>query len=240
MKYIVKFINIKDISSKMKQVRFKKPVDFKFKCGQFINVFINNLNIRSYSISSHYNDEYIDLTIRFPQNSKAFEFFNKLVVDDEVTIMGPFGRYVYNDNSLQKVHIVTGAGIGPNFSMLKEWAKLGAKQKSYIFFGIREFENIPYIEELKELEKLGLNIYFCISNKKNNLQQIIEPIKAKQNKNIFNGRVLDVIKNLNFNLEQKEFYICGQPEMVVSVCEFLKQNGVVENLIKYEKFNAGK
>lgn len=226
MRHKINFVSLEPISLHMHRVRFKRPVDFTFKPGQFINVFLDDKQLRSYSVSSHPSDEYIDLTIRFPQGSRARKFFESLKKGDEVTIMGPFGRYVYNETSLEKVHVVTGAGIGPNFSMIAEWMLQGAQQKSLLFFGVQEFENIPYLEQFKQWQQAGLQFYPCLSQ------------QGGDGNVTFSGRVQKVLLDKLNDFHGKEFYICGQPAMVGEVVSLLKEQGVDDDVLFYEKFES--
>lgn len=233
MRHTIQFIHVESISEVMHRVRFKRPDGFSFTAGQFINIFINDGMLRSYSIASHPDNEFIDLIIRFPDGSRARKFLEGLLEGDDVQMMGPFGRYVYCDSEREKVHIVTGAGIGPNFSMLFEAEKRDELNKHYMLFGVQRENNLPYQEQFDTWQEKGLNYYACLSK------------EDGDNQKTFSGRVLAVLEsqllaqNEKF-LENKEFYICGQPQMVVDVVKFLLQHGVAKEKINHEAFNASK
>lgn len=236
MRHTLTFESLEPISLHMHRVRFKRHEKFTFKAGQFINVIIGEKQLRSYSVASHPSSDFVDLIIRFPEGSRARKFFESLQNGDDVNIMGPFGRYIYHDNDLEKIHIVTGAGIGPNYSMIAEWIVQGAKQGSSIFFGVREFENIPHLEQFHAWQEKGLKFYPCLSRQEGDGERT------------FTGRVLPVFKEIyglegNKNtaseiLAQKEFYICGQPEMVAGFVEYLQSINIPEDRIHFEKFES--
>jgi ferredoxin-NADP reductase len=146
---------------------------------------------------------------------------------DEVRIMGPFGKYVYRDNPQKKVHIVTGAGIGPNYSMLKEWVAQGAQQESMLLFGVRTADNIAYADQFKAwAEQYPFTWYACVSREEGD------------GKWIRSGRVGAVLPQVITDFTNTEFYICGQAEMVEQTKELLLAQGVEAADIHYEEFNA--
>ncbi len=228
----IKFLDISKVSKNLHLLRFLRPNEFTFKPGQFINVVIGPRMFRSYSIASHPESEFIDLLIKFPKGSKAKEYFFKLKQNDPVKIHGPFGQYIYRNSKFNKIHIVTGAGIAPNLSMLEEWIRDGAKEKTIMFYGVRFVENVPFFSKFKQWENtFNFKLYICVS-------------RGKADNNIsFKGRVLDVINNIYLknndisDFRDSDFYICGQPEMVKEVKEFLVNLGVYQSNIFYEKFD---
>lgn len=229
------FISCEKISSQMYRLRCLRPEGFIMKPGQFINIMIDEKTFRSYSVSSHPSDPFIDCTIRFPEGSRARIFFISLKPGERITFFGAFGRYYYRDTPNEKVHIVTGAGIGPNYAMIKEWILAGAKQPTYLFYGVRNIDNLAYYNELLLWQKeYSLHLYPCISG------------EGAFSPECFSGRVLDVMRsvfNSEFNsiiYQNKDFYICGQPEMVRQSVDYLIANGVSLENIFHEAFNSVK
>ena len=52
----------------------------------FINIFIDDNQIRSYSLSSHVSESNLEITIKFPEGSRARKFYNTLSEGDQVNI----------------------------------------------------------------------------------------------------------------------------------------------------------
>lgn len=230
MKALTQFKSLHAISHSMFALQLEKPADFTYDVGQFITITIYNDEgkklFRSYSLASHPDDEHLECIIKFPEGSRAQKYFTTLKKGDELEIKGPYGNYVLQKNDKQKIHIVTGAGIGPNFSMLKAWEKSGYSGNASMYFGIQGKENVPYFEKFIEWKNNGLDLKLCITR---------EPV---DNEISFEGRVLTVLENSLDNYQEKEFYICGLPEMVTDAVEFLREKGVLDENIFYEEFTA--
>lgn len=233
MRYQTFLLSMDVVSSTLHLIVIKKPVDFIYRPGQFINLLIGEGLIRSYSLCSDPDEENLKLLIKFPDGSRARVFFESALSEDRsIEIMGPFGRYRYQDTPFEKVHIVTGAGIGPNWSMLKFWARMGAVSPTTVFWGVRTFDSIPDPKSWLKLvtDYSNLRLFLCVT--KEATDRLFDGIMIRR------GRVLDVIEKNMDDFSNKEFYICGQPEMIDSVVAYLKNNGVEDNFIFYESFNA--
>lgn len=224
----IKFKELVQITPVIHIARFYKPQGFVYTPSQFLTITIQVEGeelYRCYSISSHPDEEYIEFTIKFSDTSKARGFLHNAKDGQEILYVGPTGKYFYKDNEMEKVHIVTGAGIGPNFSMLKEWEKQGQKQKTYLFFGMSYFKYIPYIEHFKKWEGKGnFKLYPCLTKEK------------CDEKSTFKGRVLEVFGREMPNLDNKEFYICGKPEMVKEAITLLKSKDIEKEKLHFEEF----
>lgn len=219
------------VSSTLFVIRFYKPDSFTFLPGQFITLVVptsENPLYRSYSISSHPDNEYVELTVKFPEGSRMLAYLEQLSDGDVIEFRGPQGRYVYQDNDLEKIHIVTGAGIGPNYSMLQEWVKEHSVP-SQLYFGMQKKENVPYLEQLRKWkEEYDFNYYICVSREDGDSVET------------YSGRVLPVLEQTMDDYENKEFYLCGLPDMVRGVVAFLQEKGVEGKNIHFERFEAAR
>jgi ferredoxin-NADP reductase len=209
-------------------LKLERPEDFSFIAGQFMNIMIEHEGKklpRSYSISSHPREKTLECIIKFPEGSRARGYFESLKAGDMVEVRAPYGHYVYQNTELEKVHIVTGSGLGPNLSMLKEWGLRGAQQPSHLFAGIQKYEYLPYAQVfMKWQDQLNFKFYPCVSR------------EAADNQTIFEGRVLKVLEDQMKDYSNKEFYICGIPQMVEDTVTFLKEQGVSDDKIFLEAF----
>ncbi len=230
---ITSFVYLKSLSSRMVLLRIKKPSSFSYLPGQFISIKIpheDGFLTRFYSLSSHPIEEFLECTITINPKSRALLYFSSLRSGDSITISGPYGKYFYVDNEKPKIYLVTGSGIGPNYSILKEWINTGAKQETMLFFGIKDHTNLAYEDVFRSWEKLYPTFRFfpCLSR----------DADFTDEKTFFNGRVLDVF---NRTIGEKQaslydFYICGTPEMVKNTVSYLKGTDVDLKNIHFELF----
>jgi ferredoxin-NADP reductase len=79
--FILTLLNKKIIARDVLEFRFTKPAGFVFKAGQFLQFKIpteSGLVLRSYSIASAPEDEYIEICLRFCRMEKRRFFCRRL------------------------------------------------------------------------------------------------------------------------------------------------------------------
>ncbi len=209
-------------------LRFELENKLIFQPGQYIIVKIKN-KPRAYSIaSSKFKNNQLDLIIKIIPQGLASEYFLNLPLNSKVEFFGPYGQFVLRNNTNKKIFLATGTGIAPFLSMIKSFENFSFT----LYWGLKNFNDVFLIEELNALKEKNedFNFKICLSQELN--------IK-KFNKEIFDfGHVDDCfLKDYkNKNIDNFEFYICGNKEIVISIKNKLIKNNIDNKNIVIEKF----
>ncbi len=199
--------------------------DFEFKPGQFVVLLVTPPFRRSYSIVEVKNG-LITLLIDVKPTGPAHDYFINSKIDDETTIMGPYGLYSLQETTLNKVFIASSTGIAPLYPMINELRNSGKTIyddiKIDFFYGSRLIKNDIAHDYLKQFEGDNFSYYRCITQPEDNSK----PYKL--------GRVTEVVPSMNYDYQNTEFYICGAPEMVTHMRDILKNLGA--DKVYFEKY----
>lgn len=213
-KFTSKIISKKLITSDVIEVDMSVPSDFQYEPGQFVNITVTDSFKRPYSILEHKNDSIkIIVGIRFP--GKGSDFFNYSDVGTETEALGPLGKFICKYNENTKVFVATGTGIAPFIPMIKKSLET-SNSKIILIAGFKTSEDdiaLPYLES--EIRKNKIEYHQCIS------QDV-----TKRDNFTYEGRVTEVIKSLDIDYSNSDFYICGRNEMIVQIKEFLSTKNV--------------
>lgn len=216
-------VDTKRVSSKSIELKFKTLDSFEYIPGQFISISIKD-KFRAYSICSNpYIEDTLSIIASIAHEGIGANYLKQLKVSDEVSFVGPSGRFKLNINVNNKyVFLCTGTGIAPFIPMLYQLEKEHITSNIQMFCGYRTEEEIlklDILEYFKEkLPNFSYNIYI-----------------SKPNGNtIYNiGRITN-----QYEIDKNTYYyICGNPDMVIQNVDILKQIVSNENIF-YEKFTV--
>lgn len=213
----------KQLNSKILEISFKlsDPKYLSFTPGQFVALKVAESTYRSYSIasSSKIQDEII-LIAGVNYEGIGSNYLKNLKVNDEITFVGPRGKFVLDNIQNNITLFATGTGIAPFISYLYELATKKYKGNVKLFFGNRNEDELIYLDKLESFKsELDFEYHIVISRNGSNYNK---------------GRVTDFVNDkLN---KEADFYICGHPNMVDDVHKLLLHIGISEANIYYEGF----
>ncbi|MBW7960511.1 hypothetical protein B6D29_01480 [Microgenomates bacterium UTCPR1] len=203
------------------------PPTIDFIPGQYLILQVNG-KPRLYSIASSSEEKgKLEFIIKIFPNGMASSYLEKIKPGDKVVFQGPIGQFVLKENDKKKVFLITGAGIAPVRSMLRD-EKI-RKEDIFLFWGLKKYADTYLTEEFKVY-----NFKICLSR-----EESLETVPIDERK-FFNlgyvGTALE--KNIDFqsNPENYEFYLCGSREIVESLKQSLLEKGVLPGSIISEKF----
>lgn len=228
---------------------FYCPKTLDFKPGQFANFEIETKTYRSYSfvdcsnqIPAFLKDK--NIQEKFPQinwelessywtflvSSKsggiASKLFEKIEIGFELPTLAPIGRFGILDTENEKVFVCTGTGLAPFIPMIK---KALTKSKCTLFFGT-SFDAGDYGRIMCQNFGLFDNPNFVMYSG-------MFPIQTpNETQFVQNGKVTELLPKYVEEFEKAEFYLCGNPFMILDVEKLLIQNGA-KTIIK-ENFGA--
>ncbi|QQG44331.1 MAG: hypothetical protein HYW86_00210 [Candidatus Roizmanbacteria bacterium] len=179
-----------------------------------------------------------ELLIEIIPNGLASEFLLKLDSATEVTFQGPAGQFTLAQNNKDKVFMVTGTGIAPVRSILLT-ALTNSQPTTHnsspitnyqLLWGLPTFKDVYFLEEFKQLAAVHSNFTFTIClSRETKLSSIPE-----EDRQFFKlGHVND---NIQLDLTNTDYYLCGSPKVIESLKSYLAANNVEPNSIIFEKF----
>ncbi len=213
-----------------------KP-NFTFKAGQHLVLRIPNLDPaihRSYSISAAPYESKLQIGVKKVNAGLVSTYLiMKAQIGDTIEIMEPSGSFIIPQNSSfpHIVALVSGSGITPVISMIKDQLISNPTIKISLFYGNKDSFSRMYqstLEELKALYRDRLNIHHIYSRQKTGLADLEGRIDvAKLNK----------WKEYLFTPSQSNLYLlCGPGDMVGTLEKELMKIGVKKEAILTEYF----
>ncbi len=205
------------------------PVDehqLTFKPGQFVNLGIMEggecVAKRPYSIASSPENAELEFCIK----NIGGQFTSRLPglePGQEFSVDGPFGPFQYDENK-PTAFICGGVGITPAMSAMR-FADGKASEKLVVFYCARSLEEMPYHQEIFDIEGRNLHI------------KVIPTLTREVPKN-WRGRAgrfaeKDYLEVLH-DLSGYRYMACGPVAMVDAVKEVLEAKGVTGGQAVYE------
>ena len=193
----VEILEHKKITKDVFEIRF--PKIFSFRAGQVIDLVVNDFPSRIYSIASGEEDDYLAILFDAQTEGKVTPILGKMANGDRVSISKPFGNFTCTPETA--CWIASGTGIAPFYSMFRS----GLGLNKTLIHGSRKIASFYYQNDF--LPVLGKNYVRCCSQETGD--------------GLFEGRLTDYIKNLEFLPPAQKYYLCGSAEMVIEVRDIL-------------------
>ena len=219
-------IDVQTIAPTVKHIVIDTPTDFSFIPGQFVSLILQKEGKelrRSYSIASLSDGEHLELCIKILKEGRATPLIDMFQVGDSVEVMGPLGRFILNEKSLQKdiVFVATGTGITPFRPMVDFLLKNGFSKRIILIAGYKTEEDRLYHHEFDS----------HVQKNKNFLYHLVLSRSDAQEKE----HVQDVLERTL--VSDADYYICGLKEMVFGVKELLLQKGIPPENVYFERYD---
>lgn len=227
---------ITDVTDKIKHIFLKLPEgeEMEFKAGQYVQLLApeypgNDEEVyRAYSIASTptKKDE-IELFIGYIPEGIATTYVHQHLKEGQtVQIIGPFGHFFYQPGDREMVLAGIGTGMAPIMSILRYMRDNNiTDRKATFYISARTEKDFYLMDELQEIKEKLPNVNYVFS-----LTRGDDTWKGEV------GRVTDTIPRLAGDLSNAEAYLCGSPVMIDGVVESLKEKGMPEENIFYDKF----
>lgn len=207
------------------EVSVKRPHDFSFESGQYIQLGVPELlhsdysgSSRQFSIaSSPFDREKISVVFR--ESLSGFKrTLKELPINAPVIIEGPHGFYTLPEQSDNPFILIAGGiGITPYLSMARTFEKKELNFQVRLLYGNRNEESAAYLGEL-------LSIAARIRNF--TVRSVFGPIDREF-----------IVQSVGANnLQQCTWYIAGPPAMASLVRNTLSDLGVDSGEIYVEEF----
>lgn len=215
------------LAEKMYEIDIEISEPMIFKAGQYVSLKVSEKGERrSYSVVS-YKNGLLKLLVDTGPGGVGSIFVENLVVGEQIEVMGFFGNFLVTENNYvdrERVYFVaTGTGIAPYLPMIEKILDTGFKGDVTLWWGVRHIKRLYWTEKIKEISDKWPNFKYEI--------YISRPESEWSGKV---GRVGDDLDSVR--TDSSTWYLCGSTDMIEQMKEKLKDRGVVEDDINYEKF----
>lgn len=226
MTHTAKVVDVYDVTPDVKGFRLRVPGhEFSFEPGQHTTIRFESGDesvVRPYTPTNLPGSDEIALTIRRYEDGLASSYMHTKRPGGEVTI-GPIEGNLTLDNPDRDVaFLASGTGLTPLLSILRQYLRDGSGHAEVVFGESRE-ETIIHRETLNELaaNHTNLDVTFTLS----------DPNWEWTGRA---GYVQEHLEELFDDFENRDFYICGVPPMVVETKAALKELGSPDKRIHSE------
>ncbi len=221
MTYVVKILDITQVTHDVKCFKFEKPTGFQFTPGQATDVSVNKPGLenekRPFTFTCLASEDYLEFTIkRYADHHGVTDKLHQLEAGDELLIEDAWGAIRYGGEGY---FIAGGAGITPFIAILRQLHKENKLAGNTLIFSNKTAADIIYEKELEHM--LGKDAIFILTkeNKKGYRNEYINEDFLRQNISSFD----------------KHFYVCGPDPMVQSITGILQKLGAHADTVVFEK-----
>ncbi len=200
---------------------------FQFKAGQYLtgNFKTKHGDLhRSYSICSDPADNSrIQIACKKIDGGKVSSYINdELQAGIEIEFMKPTGNFVLDSNAKKISAICAGSGVTPIMSMIKQIEREGNMTMD-LFYGSRNESSKIFKSAIDSTSDKIVKNYFLSAETKDGFEA---------------GRI--TAKNLEgkIDLNSDYYYLCGPEGLIFSTKDYLMENGVSKDKIKFELFTT--
>ena len=214
---------------------------FSFHAGQYAALSFNRFDrptpVRCFSIASSPTDIHrIEFGIRV---GGAYTWaLLDLRKGDEVSIDGPFGSFVLDEQRDQRVVMLAGGiGITPILSIARFLTRTNDATKATLVYSCQNQDDAPYASELIELARQNPNLRVVIAISRGATDKLLAPF-------VTSGRIttelLDTLPLTKGNqYKQNSYFICGPTGFMNGMTSLLEKKGVSPERIITEAFGQG-
>ena len=180
---------------------------------------------RPYTATSLPGTHSITLAIKRYDDGTASVYMHDREPGDTISIDPVDGNLYLRDPSPDVALVASGTGVTPMVPMLRHYLRDGEGQ-IHFFFGERTQEDIMYRETIDQLEAEheNLTVVYSLSQ-----EEWAGP----------EGHVQEHLDDYLDSFDDRDFYVCGVPEMVVETKERLTENGVTDDQVFTEGWEGG-
>ena len=233
-------ISTVSLTNDIKEVQFKliEPEIMKQKAGQYIQLMCptedGDFVYRAYSISSPPSQpDIVEIIVRQVPGGIGSTYIHNLEVGDKVTLTGPYGDFILNEDPETEVICVGGgAGMAPMKNIIYTIYEKWPDRKCTLYFGCRNTSDTIYLDMFKKYkeEHPSFNYVYALSDQ-------LGPEELKD----WDGETgfihLSVDKYLEDNTQSQAF-LCGPPLMIDAVTNTLKGKGLTDDDIFFDDFGG--
>jgi ferredoxin--NADP+ reductase len=178
---------------------------FNFIPGQVVAITLDfTIEPRLYSIASGDTDENLTILFDIKPEGLLTTRLSKLIPGESVYISNPIGTFTSDTG--KAFWMAAGTGIAPYLSMFRS----GLSANKTLIHGGKSLKSFYFKSEF--LAGMAERYIRCCSR--------------EAGEGVFNGRLTEYLKNIEFLDPGQIYYLCGSAEMIVDTRQILIEKGV--------------
>ena len=222
-------IKIEQVTEKVYFVTFKlvSPPTIEFRAGQNMMLMVAPGVNRTMSIASPPSEKSQILMVHdISPMGPGSQWTLGLNVGDTATIVAPTGGVLsFLDTPKKKVMVATGTGVAPFRAMIVDYLARGGNAPLTLYWGQRYEHDVYWKEELDHIQSLNPSFVW---------HQILS--RPGDGWTGWRGHVTEHVLREERDMENSEFYLCGNKGMTEEVRAKLLERNVPKEQIKSELF----
>lgn len=204
-----------------------QPHELHFMAGQYVSIKVaESGERRSYSICSAPSIAHGFILLNdITPAGLGTQYLESLVFGQEITGMGPLGRFVLSDQPESAIVLIgTGSGITPLKSMLLSLVESRDTRPISLYWGMRHAEELFWLDDFQDIVEANEHISFY-------------PVISQPNPEwtLSTGHVTDLLAVHEFP-QDAGYYLCGSNNAIKSINEFLLAKSIDPQYIHHEQF----
>jgi len=221
---------IEDLAPDVRALFLKIPATEKlpFLPGQYIDILLKDGARRGFSLANTPNsDGILELHIkRVPGGRFTTQVFEQMKEKDILRFEGPLGTFFIREESTRPLLMAaTGTGFAPIKGMLQWLRERDTQRPIQLYWGVRHPQDFYYEELLREWEEVFTDF---------TVHKIVSRPDAQWTG--AQGYITEHILRDFPDPSEFDAYICGHPDMCVSLAERLRAAGLDEEHIYADAF----
>lgn len=228
--------SVRALTHDIKEIRFalREPAEIRQHAGQYVQVQIpapDGEVFRAYSISSpEYQTGEVELNVRLVPGGVGSTWLHARQEGDPVTFTGPYGEWKMSDApDVELVCVGGGVGMAPMKNIIHSFYRRWPDRTCWLFFGCRTPQDVFYLDDFRALAAEHPNFRVCYA--------LSDPLGEGENWDGETGFIhLAVDKHLEGGVPRQAF-LCGPPPMIEAVTRILREKGLKDGDIFYDKFD---
>ena len=220
MAHSVRIVDVAEVTHDVRRLTVEKPDGFSFEPGQATDVAIDRNGWREerrpFTFTSLNDWPTLEFTIKiYPEHDGVTEQIGSLGAGDWLLIDEPWGAIRYKGKGC---FIAGGAGVTPFVAILRNLRAKGELDGNMLVFSNKAERDIILRPEFEAME--GLRCVFTVTD--------------QPGSDLSEGRIDKAFLKKHVPDFDREFYVCGPPEMVEDVSASLEALGAKPDSIVFE------
>jgi ferredoxin-NADP reductase len=227
LKFEEKTIDIIKRTNDVKSFRFRRPEGFDYKPGQYILVSLEvegKVITKAFSLSSSPTEkDHIEFTKKLTGHPFS-NVLDNMKIGDSAVISGPFGKMIFEGEYAKVALLSGGIGITPMISICRYCTDLHLDADIVLIYSNKTENDLAFREELDEM-----------MHNNSNLKVVYTLTRASESWTGCRERICEnmVVREIP-DYRERQFLICGPPEMVRSMEEMLALMNIPKDMVKKE------
>jgi len=211
-------------------VRLRVGLDepMAYRAGQYVTLSIEGSEAeRSYSFATPPRGNEASFLIRKVPGGIFSTLVNETdVVGRPMTLTGPHGDFWLRDGDEPLLFVAGGSGLAPILAILEDAVRNGIRRDAVVLFGARQQRDLYALEQIRSIaDRWSARFRFIpvLSSAEDDASWAGE-----------RGFVTTLIPPLLH--QNTHAYLCGPPQMIDAAISLLKEQGIVEEHIHFDRF----